>query len=105
MNKRKTYKEINISGDYESFGEFYDDNKTKLYKAIIETFDGFKNKKNKILKLKVLSKIKNLEWETDFLFERNNHELLKRDILPHFETIEDYETCQMINELYEMLTN
>lgn len=104
MQADEPYKEIVITGDYKNFNDFYEDNKLNVYKSIVETFNGFRDIKNEQLILRVVSKLKKFEWETEFIFDRNNYEILKRDILPFFEKIEDYETCQEINQLHNLLT-
>jgi hypothetical protein len=99
------YKELIIKGKYEEFKDFYDVNKELIYKSIIDVFRGFKKNKKRVLKLYISAKIKDLEWDTEFKFNRKETIILKRDLMPYFEQIEDYETCSEIISLYNDLTN
>lgn len=103
-NSTEFYKELIIQGKYEEFKDFYDYNKELIYKSIIDVFKGFKNSNKRVLKLYVSAKIKDLEWDTEFKFNRKETIILKRDLMPYFENIEDYETCSEIISLYNYLT-
>lgn len=99
------FKKLEIKGKYNEFKDFYDVNKGLIYKSIIEVFKGFKTSKKKTLSLYVSAKIKDLEWDTEFNFSRNETIVLKRDLMPYFEENEDYETCSEIILLHKDLTN
>jgi hypothetical protein len=101
----KPFKELVIKGKYKEFGDFYDENKGLIYKSIVEVFHEFKNTKKTNLTLNVSAKIRDLDWDTDFNFNRNETIILKRDVMPFFEEIEDYETCSEILDLHKDLTN
>lgn len=106
MNLTKTYvatKKLSIKGKYNEFSDFYDVNKVVIYKNILKLFTQFKNKEKTILVLTISAKIKGLDWETDLKFTRSEINVLKRDIMPYFEQIEDYETCGKICELDRLL--
>jgi hypothetical protein len=102
---KSTFKQLNISGNYDDFKDFYDTNKELIYKSIIELFSEFKKTRKKTLTLCVAARIKGLEWDTEFNFERNETIVLKRDVMPYFEEIEDYETCGEIINLHNELTS
>lgn len=102
--KTNTFKELSFEGDYSDFKDFYDENKTEIYKSIIELFNEFKNSKKKGLNLQISAKIKGLDWDTEFTFKRDETIILTRDVIPYFESIEDYETCSKIISLEKDLT-
>ncbi len=102
--KAKPHKELIINGKYSEFGDFYDKNKELIYKSIIDLFSEFKTTRKKVLQLYIWSKIQGLEWDTEFNFKRQDSIVLTRDILPYFEEIEDYETCDKIIKLHKELT-
>ena len=102
---RTPYRHLHLKGRYEDFGDFYDDNKEKIYKSIIEVFEGFTTTNKRKLSLYIQSVIKGLEWDTEFIFEKTQPIILTRDVMPFFEQKEDYETCIEIQKLYELLTN
>lgn len=102
--KTNTFKELSFEGRYSGFTDFYDENKTEIYKSIVELFEEFKTTKKKSLNLHISAKIKGLSWDTEFEFKRDETIILTRDIIPYFEGIEDYETCSKIIYLNESLT-
>ena len=105
-SKTKTpYKTLHIKGKYTDFNDFYDINKQSIYENIVEVFKGFKETKKRVLSLYVQAIIQGLEWDTEFKFNRNETIVLSRDVIPFFESIEDYEKCAEIKNLYEDLTN
>ncbi len=102
--RKKPYKELIIKGVYKDWKSFYEPNKEDIYKSIIEIFEEFKNTRKKSLVLKLSAKFKDADWNTEFEFHRSETIVLKRDILPYFEEIEDFETCQQILDLKKELT-
>jgi hypothetical protein len=104
MSKTTVFKELKITGKYQDFKDFYDENKGTIYKSIIEIYTEFKKSKKQKLTLNISAEIKGLEWDTEFNFDRSETFVLKRDVLPYFEEIEDYETCKEILNLHNELT-
>lgn len=102
---RTPYKTMYIKGKYQDFTDFYDENKKSIYENIIEVFKGFQNNKKRVLSLYVQAIIRGLEWDTEFKFNRTDTIVLTRDVLPFFESIEDYEKCSEIKNLFDDLTN
>jgi hypothetical protein len=102
---RTPYRALYLKGRYQDFDEFYDTNKEIIYKKIIETFEGFAGTRKKVLSLYIQALIKGLEWDSEFVFYRDQSIVLTRDVMPFFEQKEDYETCIEIRNLYERLTN
>jgi hypothetical protein len=100
-----SFKKLNFDGTYYDFNDFYGENKTEIYKSIIEIFTEFKKSKKKNLNLHISAKIKGLDWDTDFIFNRSDTIILTRDIIPYFESIENYEFCSEIYLLNKELTN
>ncbi len=95
---------LEMKGRYKDFEDFYDENKRKIYTAIFDIFKEFKTTRKKSLSLVVSAKIQGLDWNTEFTFHKEESIVLKRDLMPYFEQIEDYEICQEINNLYKDLT-
>lgn len=100
----KPHKELKINGIYSEFSDFYNINKELIYQSIIDIFNEFKTTRKKTLKLYISSKIQGLDWDTEFNFTRQDIIVLTRDIMPYFEGVEDYETCDKILKLYKELT-
>ena len=96
-------KKLSIKGRYDGFSDFYDVNKTVIYKNILKLFTNFKKEDKDELILIISAKIKGLDWETELKFGRKESIILVRDIMPYFEGIEDYETCGQICDLYKKI--
>jgi hypothetical protein len=99
----KHFKTISLKKNYDDFSDFYDDNKEIIYKSIIEIFKEFKNTRKRKLSLYVVAKINDINWDTEFNFTKNDTIVLKRDVMPYFEQIEDYATCCEIRDLHNVL--
>lgn len=105
MAKTKNFKVLNFDGEYTGFTEFYEENKTEIYKSIIELFSEFKKTKKKTLTLEIHAKIKGFDWDTDFSFNKDETIILTRDVIPYFEKLEEYEFCNEIIDLHKDLTS
>ena len=42
-----------------------------------------------------------LSWETEFIFKKDEYDILMEQILPYYEELEEYERCAEIKILYE----
>lgn len=98
------FKSLVFKQKYKTYDEFYDEHKTEIYKSIFEIFKQFKSNRKKTLCLYLSAKIQGVDWDTEFHFHKDESIVLKRDLMPHFEDIEDYETCDEIKNLYKELT-
>jgi len=103
MENDVTMVKLDIEGKYIDFTDFYGVNKIIIYNNIINLFEDFKDKKKKLLVLELSANIQNIEWKTELEFSRKEIYILKRDILPFFEEIEDYETCEKVSKLCETI--
>jgi len=104
-NNETSIKKLSIKGKYSGFTDFYDINKVKIYKNIINLFGSLKNKDKNNLILVLSAKIMDLDWETELKFSRQEIIVLIRDLIPYFESVEDYETCGEIHNLYLELSS
>lgn len=104
-NNETSIKKLSIKGKYSGFTDFYDINKVKIYKNIINLFGNLKNKEKNNLILVLSAKIMDLDWETELKFSRQEIIVLIRDLIPYFESVEDYETCGEIHNLYIELSS
>lgn len=103
--RKKANKELCFKGIYKDYDSFYDENKPTIYQAIFELFKNFKDKRKKTQVLYLYAKISDVEWETNFTFHRDEIIILKRDIMPFFESIEEFELCGEINSFCKDFTN
>lgn len=100
-----SFKVLSFKEKYLDFTVFYDLNKTRIYKSIVEIYKEFNNSKHNCLSLHIEAKINGTDWDTEFKFKRDETIILMRDVMPYFEKMEDYETCGVIKKLYLSLTN
>jgi len=98
-------KQITIDGSYSDITTFYHKNKKVIYDSIVERFSDFILDKNLTESMLTLStKIEDEAWDTELIFKRADYIILKRDLMPFYEEIEDYETCNRILELQKLFT-
>lgn len=97
---------LNIENEYDSFLEFYTDNKKNIFLNFIELFKQMNNIHNKnLFSLCINWKINDLVMSTDFTYDKTCIYMLNDIILPFFEDLEEYETCSDILNLYNQLKN
>ena len=82
ITNETSVKKLNIKGKYSGFTDFYDANKVKIYKNIINLFGTFKNKDKNELILVLSAKIMDLDWETELKFGRQEITVLIKDLIP-----------------------
>jgi single-stranded DNA-specific DHH superfamily exonuclease len=88
-----------IENDYPNFIEFLKNEKYGIYHKILEAFELMITTNNDIKKLLVVAKVEGVTFYTGFNINKNNIELLSETIMPYFEKIEDYESCNRIHKL------
>jgi hypothetical protein len=104
VTKKEPFKELVFKGRYKDFHEFLNINRETVYKGILDVYTNLKTKEvNETLRLRIAAKIKGFDWDTNFEFKRGDYIVLKRDLMPFFESIEDYETCEQICKLHKDL--
>ena len=105
FNMDKEYLKLDLgSTDHGTFKDFLDKNRTEIYLAVIEIFHGFLTTEESELKLKIISVINGFEWDANLIYNRNKPDVLIDIVLPHFESIDEFETCVEIKTLYQQLT-
>jgi hypothetical protein len=104
-NKKEPNQKLVFKKRYKEFDDFYDDNKPLIYKTIFDIFKLFSDKRKRTVTLHVSAKIKDVDWDTTFTFHRDDLVVLKRDIMPFFEAIEEFELCGEINNFCKDFTS
>lgn len=95
-NKREYFRELVYTTNYGSFDEFYTENKSEIYRTIVDIFNEYKSTDKKVLTFSLSALITNIKWITEFSFTKDQFFVMKRDVLPYFEEMEDYEMCTKI---------
>jgi hypothetical protein len=96
---------LKIKENFNTFSDFYDNSKSIIYNSIVSSFQKLLKGEKKIITLIVDAKIDNLQWKTNFIYTKEDKNILKNVILTYFEEIEDYKTCIKIRELIKKLNN
>jgi hypothetical protein len=102
--------ELVITGKYSGYIDFFEKNKTQIYDGIFECFSLLSVSNRKTIKYLVQSKtvsdlVGPINFSTDFIFRKNDADILIDFVLKHFEEIEEYEKCRDILNLHKKLTN
>lgn len=106
INKKKAFITVEIQKQqYKNFKHLYDTNKEDIYKGVVEIYEELKNSRKRSLMLLVTTDVGPLSWDTEFIFKKEEYEILIDQILPYYEEIEDYETCAKIKKLHESFEN
>lgn len=95
------FKVLEYKTEYNSYDEFYNDNKTEIYETIVSMFEKFNTSTKDILTMNITVTIDGIFWNSDVSFTRDQYFVLKRDILPYFEENEDYEMCERIMKIHK----
>jgi hypothetical protein len=90
---------IEFTGNYLSYNEFYDDNKTIIYKKITDTFEYMNENNVEKYVLNINANINNFFWSTDIVFHNKDKQMLEDHILKYFEENEEYEYCQKVKQI------
>lgn len=89
-----------IDKEYDSYLDFYYENSDLIYKTIISLYEEMEQKQVENMDLIMEVKaIDDMEYKTSITFKRNDKDYLMGTLLPHFESIEDYLTCEKIKNL------
>jgi hypothetical protein len=92
-----------IDQNYSDFPSFYSEVKGQIYRKIFETYEKVLASGKKEMNLIVTGYINDEPFNTEFIIDKTDPSLLIKVINPYFESIEDYETCGKITQLYNSL--
>lgn len=105
MEKQNT-QELVLPINYDSFNEFYGENKLKIYQELIKGYEYVSENLNETFQLKINANVENINFSTTFNISKNDDEIIERlnyVYLPYFQKIEDYETCDKIKNIYKKI--
>ena len=104
--KMKIEETLNITKNYPTFREFYDESKPLIYKTLLDGYRKISEDPEKKVDIRVNAIVEGLDFGANFLIEKENSEIVDRLInlyLPYYEGVEDYETCSEIKVIYEKI--
>lgn len=90
---------VKYEKDYEDFNAFNSECEEKIYRKMIDVYEELKKSNEKEKKLIFVAKINGIIFDTNFVISKSHLMTLKEVILPFFESVEDYETCDKILNL------
>lgn len=94
---------ITIEGRFIDFDSFSDKCLSPLYMEIISSLEKMIENNEEEVKILVTAKIGPVNTETEFVYSRKDKKLINDFILPYYEEIEDYMTCNRIKKLNDSL--
>jgi len=99
----REFAKIELSADYQDFQDFYQNNKSLLFNNIVQLYKELTKTNESKLKLVVESKLDGDVWSTDFVYSKDDLEMLMNDVLPFYEENEEYEICAEIMKINKKL--
>jgi len=94
---------LSINEQYPDFKSFYSQNKDVIYKKILNVFEELVSSEYDRTRLIIVATVNNMDFDTNFFFEKSDPDILKEVINPYFEKKEDYEICSKVMETYTKL--
>jgi hypothetical protein len=90
---------------YRDFKQLYDTNKGQIYEGVLQIYNELKISRKRSLTLLVSTDIGPLSWDTEFIFKKDEYDILIDQLIPYYEELEEYERCAEIKSLYEAFEN
>jgi hypothetical protein len=92
--------ELRIETEYPDFLTFCNDAQEIIYRKMIDVFESLQNDD---ISLSVIANIEGFKFDTVLNINKARSTQLMDVILPFFEEMEDYKTCDRILKLYNRL--
>lgn len=96
---------LNVDIIYDTFNDFYNENKYNIYKKFIELFRIMSKSKKQKFTICINWNIKDATINTEYQYDKSCIDVLNEVLLPYFLELEEYETCGEIKKLYDKLNN
>ena len=74
---KDSYINLEISGEFKNFHEFYDASKDVIYEKIVELFKGLLNPENKSLTLTIYTIIDGFKWDSDIIISHESRAVVE----------------------------
>jgi hypothetical protein len=91
---------VKTKRDYDDFSSFFIETKDDIFGTILSSYEVMRRiKKVDEILVVVYGKIEGVAFDTEFLISKENVNMLIKDILPYYESIEKYEFCSLIKKI------
>lgn len=97
---------LRLDENYPTFDEFLKKSRTVIYKTLIDGYRELSKNPESFINVVVIAKAENREFETTYHINKNYDDVIERlpnILIPYFENVEDYETCEEIRNIYEKI--
>jgi len=92
-----------LEKEYDDFTTCFKESKDRIYKKMIDLYGDMKDPSHDNFTLCVLATIDEQPFSTNFEINKSTSGLIMSVFIPHFESIEDYETCDRALKLYNWI--
>lgn len=97
---------VNIEGNYPNFDVFYHNNRFLIFEKLINGYRDLSNNLENIIKVNFKCTINNVNFNSTFVVDKNNDEIIERlnnVYIPFYEQNEQYEVCDEIRKIYKKI--
>lgn len=92
-----------LEKEYDDFATCFKESKDRIYRKMLDLYGDMKDPSHNNFTLCVLATIEEQPFSTNFEINKSTSELIMTVFIPHFESIEDYETCDRALKLYNWI--
>jgi hypothetical protein len=92
-----------LEKEYDDFGTCFKESKDRIYRKMVDLYGDIKDPSHDKFTLCVLATIEEQPFSTNFEINKETSGLILTVFIPHFESIEDYETCDRALKLYKWI--
>lgn len=89
-----------LEKEYDDFATCFMESKDRIYRKMVDLYGDMKDPSHDKFTLNVLATIEERPFSTIFEINKETSGLILTVFIPHFESIEDYETCDRALKLY-----
>jgi hypothetical protein len=92
-----------LEKEYDDFATCFKESKDRIYRKMVDLYGDMKDPSHDNFTLCVLATIEEQPFSTNFEINKETSGLILTVFIPHFESIEDYETCGRALKLYKWI--
>ena len=92
-----------LEKEYDDFSTCFKESKDRIYRKMVDLYGDMKDPSHDKFTLNVLATIEEQPFSTIFEINKETSGLILTVFIPHFESIEDYETCDRALKIYNWI--